>query len=108
MAREPYVFYCEGGCKAYVLVKLDIDLEGEHVIICPSCKHHHYRTIKKGEITESRHDKGEQVDTIEPMPSAVFKTRDDALEALALGKNPRDSFLNDLWRRKANNEGWME
>lgn len=109
MAREPYVFYCEGGCKAYILVNLDTELEGEHVMICPKCKHHHYRKVKDGQITDFRHSAGDAVDTIEPMPSAVFESRDKALEAIGIGKQVRNPFLSALWRRKAHeDEGWMK
>lgn len=109
MAHEPYVFYCENGCQKYVLVNMDLKLEGEHVMVCPSCKHHHYRFIRNGEITGDRHSRGDAVDTIEPMPSAVFPTREAAQEALGVGKTKRNSFLNSLWRRKAHeDEGWMK
>jgi len=106
--REPYVFYCEGGCKAYVLVNLRTDLNGEHVMVCPKCKHHHYRKITDGEITDFRHHAGDAVDTIEPMPSAVFETREAALEAMGLGKKKRDSFMARMWLRKAQGEGWKQ
>ena len=109
MAREPYVFYCENGCGVYVLVNLDTDLTGEHVMICPSCKHHHFRKVENGEITGDRHTQGDAVDTIEPMPSAVFKTREEAQEAIGIGKTKRNSFLSALWRRKAHDsEGWKK
>lgn len=107
MAREPYVFYCEGGCRKYVLANLDTELTGEHVMICPACKHHHYRKVENGQITDFRHGAGDAVDTIEPMPSAVFETKELALEAMGLGKKKRDSWLSSLWCRKAHeNEGW--
>lgn len=108
MPREPYVFYCEGGCQVYVLVNLDTDLEGEHVIICPKCKHHHFRKVENGQITDNRHSRGDAVDTIEPMPSAVFESRESAVEAMGIGKKSRNSFLNSLWQRKAHDEGWMQ
>jgi hypothetical protein len=108
MTREPYVFYCEGGCKQYVLVNINTSLDGEHVMVCPSCKHHHYRKIKNGVITDFRHSSGDSADTIEPMPSAVFKTREEALEAMGIGKQTRDPFIQELWRRKAQDEGWMQ
>ena len=105
--REPYVFYCEGGCQKYVLVNMNLALEGEHVMICPSCEHQHYRKVEKGQITDIRHGQGNRVDTIEPMPSAVFESREAAVAALGLttGKK-RNSFLNRIWLRKAQEEAW--
>jgi len=106
MPREPYVFYCEGSCKRYVLVNLDTDLEGEHVIICPKCHHKHFRKVKAGQITDFRHSCGNTVDTIEPMPSAVFETREEAEAAMGLSRDESCSFLSSLWGRKAQDEGW--
>jgi len=105
--REPYVFYCEGGCQKYVLVNMNLALEGEHVMVCPACGHHHYRRVENGQITDIRHNAGlNRADTIEPMPSAVFASREQAYEAMGLGKKKRNSFLQSLWRRKAQEEGW--
>ena len=106
--REPYVFYCEGGCKVYILVNLRTNLNGEHVMVCPKCKHRHYRKVQDGEITDFRHHAGDVVDTIEPMPSAVFESREAALEAMGLGKKKRNSFLSRLWLSKAQGEGWKQ
>ena len=43
-------------CMKYVQFDLDIELDGEHVIICPNCGHEHCRIIEKGIVTEARWD----------------------------------------------------
>jgi hypothetical protein len=34
--------------------ELDLDLEGNHVIVCPLCQHEHYRVVRRGVVTEER------------------------------------------------------
>lgn len=46
-------FNCSN-CSGYITVKLNEDLDGAHCIVCPACKHEHYRIIKGGVITEDR------------------------------------------------------
>jgi hypothetical protein len=103
--REPFVFYCEGGCHIFVLANLDTSLNGEHVIVCPKCHHRHYRKVENGQITDFRHSRGDAVDTIEPMPSAAFPSREEAMKAIQIDRDP---FMMDLWVRKAQDEGWKQ
>lgn len=41
-------------CNGYVQFDIDIHLNGNHVIICPNCKHEHLRVVKNGIITDER------------------------------------------------------
>jgi len=60
----------------YIYVKLNTALEGNHVIVCPNCKHKHYRVVVKGKITGERFSLGMRTaDEIEPMPSAYTKEK---------------------------------
>ena len=45
--------YCHN-CGQYVRFQLDESLDGEHIIICPNCKHDHYRYINNGVISDQR------------------------------------------------------
>ncbi len=47
--------YCHG-CSSYVQFTLDLDLDGNHVLECPKCKHEHCRVVRNGEITDIRWD----------------------------------------------------
>jgi hypothetical protein len=60
--RRQEEFYCSksgGGCGKYFLTYLRENMYGNYTIECPNpnCKHHHYRTISEGIITEDRHNK---------------------------------------------------
>lgn len=52
---ERQELYCHN-CRKYVQFDVDLSLNGNHVIECPSCKHEHCRKIKDGIITEDRWD----------------------------------------------------
>ena len=41
-------------CNTWVTFKLDISLNGNHVLHCPTCNHEHCRVVKDGEITDVR------------------------------------------------------
>jgi hypothetical protein len=52
-------FYCStagGGCGCYFNAYLRDNMWGNYVIECPKCKHHHFRKVISGEITDDRHD----------------------------------------------------
>ena len=39
-----------------VIASLDYDIDGNHIIECPHCAHHHCRVIVRGEVTAERWD----------------------------------------------------
>ena len=41
-------------CRRYVQFDIDTELEGDHVIDCPSCGHKHYRVVRGGVVTGAR------------------------------------------------------
>lgn len=43
-------------CNRYVRFKMDMSLDGNHVLNCPNCGHEHCRVVKNGRITEDRWD----------------------------------------------------
>lgn len=43
-------------CSKQFVAKLDYDMTGNHIIICPYCGHQHCRTIKDGVVTGDRWD----------------------------------------------------
>lgn len=59
MSRRTEEFYCGvsgGGCDNYFLTYLRDNMTGNFTIECPGCKHHHFRYIKEGLVTQDRHD----------------------------------------------------
>jgi hypothetical protein len=47
--------YCHE-CGGYVTIKLNLSLNGNHVVNCPKCNHEHCRVIKDGKVTDDRWD----------------------------------------------------
>lgn len=45
--------YCTE-CSKRFIAKLDLGLDGNHVIECPWCGHEHCRVVKDGKVTEDR------------------------------------------------------
>ena len=41
-------------CQKYVQFDIDTELNGQHVIVCPSCGHEHLRVVENGVISEAR------------------------------------------------------
>lgn len=50
---EKQELHCHN-CQNYVQFDIDLELNGNHVIICPKCKHEHCRVVEKGIITKDR------------------------------------------------------
>ena len=44
-------------CNQYVQFDIDMEMSGNHVIICPNCGHEHCRVVRNGIITEARWDR---------------------------------------------------
>lgn len=56
MKTERQELHCHA-CDNYVQFNIDIEQNGNHVIICPNCGHEHCRVIQNGVITEARWDR---------------------------------------------------
>jgi hypothetical protein len=95
MTRHIHEFECHCGTFNYPV--LSTEMNGNYIVECgnPDCKHHHFRTIKKGVITGERHNGNERIcDTLHVLPSQTSKTRREAspvtefrrLEAAGLAK----------------------
>lgn len=58
--KQLFEFWCSGGCGGYFRTKLRTNIDGDYVIVCPSCGHEHFRVVRKGQITGDRHGKDEK------------------------------------------------
>ena len=59
MSRRVEEFYCDkmgGGCSKYFKTYLRESMYGNYTIECPACKHHHFRVIEFGLVTQDRHN----------------------------------------------------
>ena len=69
--RVEIEFWC-AECQHYIYLKLNTQLQGNHVVVCPKCQHKHYRLVENGIITSDRYTEGRVIaDEIMPMPSAA-------------------------------------
>jgi len=51
--KERQELWCHE-CQKYVQFDIDVSLNGQHIILCPSCGHEHLRIVENGVITEAR------------------------------------------------------
>jgi len=58
--KERQELWCHD-CSKYVQFDIDVSLNGNHVIVCPNCKHEHCRVVKDGKVTEVRWDSRNQL-----------------------------------------------
>lgn len=97
MPRVGYEFFCEGGCKGWVIVQLDPEEVRNIIMVCPSCKHEHFRELKNGEITGVRHGslrESSVVHKLEPPLAAFSKTQ-------RLGHLEKKGIIGQAWSRFA-------
>lgn len=66
-------------CGGKFVAKLNYDIDGDHRIVCPRCRHIHYRTITKGVVTETRWKDRPPEETMTDVPTELY-WRDTALE----------------------------
>ena len=45
-------------CHRPFIAEVDYAIDGNHVIVCPICGHHHHRVVHEGRITEERFSSG--------------------------------------------------
>lgn len=83
--------YCHS-CDGYFNVKLDYSLNGNHKVICPKCKHIHFRVIEDGKVTGDRYASSMQVFTYSGTVSSTYWT-----SAAATVSGTSDPFLFTLW-----------
>jgi len=53
--KERQELWCHD-CQQYVQFDIDVSLNGNHVIVCPNCKHEHCRVVENGKVTAIRWD----------------------------------------------------
>lgn len=53
--KERQELWCHN-CQHYVQFDIDLNLNGNHVLECPNCKHEHCRVVNNGKITGDRWD----------------------------------------------------
>lgn len=94
-------FYCHD-CDGYIRVRLDMSLNGNHVVKCPKCGHEHCRVIKNGKVTGDRWDsRNGQTYHIQASSSSYYTT-----SMYATASSSTAFFLMDSWGNTTNNTGY--
>lgn len=82
-------------CDKGVVAKIDYEIEGDHVIVCPWCGHEHCRVIKAGVVTEIRWESRYHPDQVRVASRNVWKS--SVIQATTTSTS---QFLSDVWLRK--------
>lgn len=88
--KEKTEFYCHN-CEGYIIVELDMSLNGNHVINCPKCDHEHCRVIQDGKITGDRWDSRNQTYHLTTTMSNWSMT------SMASTSSSNNIYLMDAW-----------
>jgi hypothetical protein len=51
-------FFCQM-CDHYTYARMNLSVNGNHIMNCPNCDHKHYRVVKDGVITSERFNEKE-------------------------------------------------
>lgn len=86
--------YCHSCDKSFI-AEIDYSLEGNHKIECPFCYHIHYRVIKKGRVTEDRHD-SDNSSKRNHIPRRIWKHNTFVIETKVASEFIRNKWLSKL------------
>ena len=86
---ERQELYCHG-CDRYIQFNIDIELEGNHVLRCPNCKHEHCRVVKNGIVTDER-----------------WGQRNDSMQTFYVSNSFTTSTATSAWTGAYSYNQWM-
>lgn len=92
--------FCCSSCGKYFDIKLNMGLNGNFRIHCPSCEHIHYRVVEDGKITIIRFDDNPYsilIEDIWPMKSSCRDFQKETYNDLA---QTGAGFIQRLWSEK--------
>lgn len=81
-------------CHKTFRMRVDFNVNGNHVIQCPHCGHHHCRTIKAGKVTGDRWESRNTFEDIPPQGSFWSSTTVAAKTSSAF------NHIRDRWLSK--------
>ena len=95
--RKKVEFHCTN-CYKYFDIKLNMKLNGNHRVHCPSCEHIHYRMIKDGEITGSRFNQNPDDPIVDDLRPMLASCRDHQEETRKENLPDLKGFMARLWK----------
>ena len=87
-------------CSGNFVAELDMEIDGQHVVECPSCGHLHYRIIKGGKITEARWDSDNSLPQVKVDKRSVWKS-----SVIAAQTSTVSAFIRDRWLNRSDFNG---
>lgn len=91
-------------CEKNFIAELDYDIQGNHVIICPHCGHEHWRTIKKGKITDFRWGSHNDGNTPTTQCRRVWSHDHLKMKTSSAAEHIRDQFLRHRWLNRSDSQ----
>jgi hypothetical protein len=85
--------YCHKCSKNFV-AELDMLIDGNHIVECPRCGHEHCRTIKNGEITETRWGDRNDTHAVRVSGRSVWKSSVLQAQTSTVSALIRERWLN--------------
>lgn len=81
------------------MIRLRTNIDGNYILVCPSCGHEHHRQIRKGAITSDRCNFVKNVDRI-IVPKAAYR-KTPIVEEKQGNREESKVIRSDLWARFA-------
>ena len=81
-------------CQKHFDITLNMALNGNYRIHCPNCGHVHYRTVKNGQITDTRFPDNHESILVEDIRPMKASCRDHPKEKVP---EVERGFLSNLW-----------
>jgi uncharacterized protein YbaR (Trm112 family) len=80
-------------CGNYVQFSIDTEKDGQHILNCPNCRHHHFRVVRNGKITGDRWGQ----DLSQNLTSYFASTITYSTASIYTTTNTSASFARNSW-----------
>lgn len=81
-------------CSKQFVAELDITVDGDYIIECPHCAHEHYRSVRKGKVTEGRWGSQRHQNAKRLGPRSVWKSSVIKAQTSTVAWHIRERWLN--------------
>ena len=86
-------------CKRTLRFELDLETDGNHIIVCPECGHRHYRVVRDGRITDVRWNPNYNWVTITASSTGTGTGGYSSYLQTTTAGSDTSWFLYDAWNR---------